>query len=708
VARPLFPSESVASQGDGLVVVMLWIALAVVWLLGPIGDRCFRLRLGWVDWVVAVLMVCLATSALWAARHGAPRPALNMLWEWVGLGLSFFMVRQLVWRPREVRALLAVMIGLAVALAAHGLYQYFYELPRLAWLFHQDAARLLEEAHLAIEPGTPQWQVFVKRLEAREPLATFALTNSLAGFLAPWLTVVLGIAAANLLGPRSVAGTRDDRAALSADGTAPPRRWPTIVACVLAALPLATCLLLTKSRSAYAAMALGVVLVAICCRSRAGGAVWKMAAVVAVAAVLLVVLVTQVGGLDIQVLTETFKSLGYRAQYWQATLAMIADHPILGVGPGQFQSWYTAYKLPVSSEEISDPHNFLLEIWSTAGTPALVALLAILGLAGYAWWRTRSKSAWVESDPDGQAGDVGHFFILAGGAAGFLLSRPLGLMAEAPPGIAPILLGLPVAALTVALLFRWVRDGQMPALLPAVAVVVLLVNFLAAGGFAIPGVAGSFWLLLGLSLATVQADRPRTTRPVVAYAMLAAGLVLAFACYKTAYGPVTASRAALHKVQDEPQQAWKHYAEAAVADPLASEPLSHLAALSFAAWKERPDSRGFLAFERTLQAALARAPRSWPLWQKAGQWCHEAHNLTAQREQLSAAVDAYRRAVDLYPSLAANHARLALALHEAGDVAAAKREAAEARRLDAATPHDDKKLPQGLRDSLDRTIALNG
>ena len=41
VARPLFPSESAAANGDGLSVVMLWIALGVFWLLGIVGRPKF-------------------------------------------------------------------------------------------------------------------------------------------------------------------------------------------------------------------------------------------------------------------------------------------------------------------------------------------------------------------------------------------------------------------------------------------------------------------------------------------------------------------------------------------------------------------------------------------------------------------------------------------------------------------------------------------
>ena len=37
VARPLFPSEAVATHGDGVSVVMLWIALAAFWLIAAIA-----------------------------------------------------------------------------------------------------------------------------------------------------------------------------------------------------------------------------------------------------------------------------------------------------------------------------------------------------------------------------------------------------------------------------------------------------------------------------------------------------------------------------------------------------------------------------------------------------------------------------------------------------------------------------------------------
>ena len=140
-------------------------------------------------------------------------------------------------------------------------------------------------------------------------------------------------------------------------------------------MPLAACLVLTRSRSGCIAAGVGLVLVWLLVRRRRFRLGWRVPAVVAV----LLAAAVAVGTLHRERLAQASKSFGYRLQYWQSSLEMIADHPWLGCGPGNFQDAYTRYKLPEASEEIADPHNFLLEIWATAGTPAAIAFLAVLG-----------------------------------------------------------------------------------------------------------------------------------------------------------------------------------------------------------------------------------------------------------------------------------------------------------------------------------------
>ena len=122
----------------------------------------------------------------------------------------------------------------------------------------------------------------------------------------------------------------------------------------------------------------------------------RIALAAGVAVSLAVAAIVVSGGFDQQRLAGAGKSLGYRLEYWRSTLAMIGDHPWLGCGPGQFQDAYTQYKLPQASEEIRDPHNFVLEVWATAGSPAALAL--VVGLALFVYRVTRSRAALSEGD----------------------------------------------------------------------------------------------------------------------------------------------------------------------------------------------------------------------------------------------------------------------------------------------------------------------
>ncbi len=520
LARPLFPSEAAATHGDGLPVVMLWLTLGVCWLLGAVRGRRFRLRFGWTDAAVGLLIGVHALAALWAARHASPRPAVNMLWEWIGLGLGYFLTRQLIGGPRQVRAMIAVMIALAVGLSGYGLYQRTVEMPRDEAQYEADPDGTLREAGEWAPPGSPQRQHFEDRLKNREPTATFALTNSLAAMLAPWLVIAAGLAM----------------------GSSAVRK---AVPCIGCAVLIAACLVLTKSRASYLAVLFGLALAGLARGGRKVRPGWKLPAGIALAATVLVAGAWATGLPPRVLAAKAAKSFGYRLQYWQSTMRMIAEHPLAGCGPGNFQDAYTEYKLPEASEEVADPHNFLLEVWATAGSAAMAALLVLLASFAWAVWRRNSASG--EPNKDGVAPDAAFVTVpggdratpvFAGGLAGFLLAVPLGRISAAPPGLAATLLGLPLAAACTVFLADWVRNGRIAPTLPAIGVTVMLVNLLAAGGMGQPGVAGTFWLLLALALA---GQGPRVLPRPAAFAMLAAAVALSAACYISGYSPVLRS-----------------------------------------------------------------------------------------------------------------------------------------------------------------------
>lgn len=750
VARVLNPSETPAETGDGLPVVMLWIAVAVIWMLGAVGRRRFPVRLGWIDAAVFGLVGWHTLAAVVGASRGSPRPAINMLWEWIGLGLGYFLVRQFLATRREARAIVVVMIALAVGISGYGLYQVFYSLPQTVAVYRENPEKALREAGQPMPKDSPQRVAFDKRLESREPLATFALTNSLAGYLAPWLIVATGMA---VLASHYRFFHGEPRVA-----------WRTLFGVGCACTIILVCLILTKSRSAYLATLAGLVLLGACWirpRLRTGrllGGRWKLPVVLVLAGATLVggtiAGAVAVGGLDVQVVSEAGKSLGYRVQYWQSTLRMIADHPWFGCGPGNFQREYTRYKLPEASEEVADPHNFLLEVWATAGTPALAALLAVLGTLAWTLWRRRATwrppdarpetPPFDETPPPSSPRDDAAVHVLAGGAAGFVLAVPIGWISTAGPMFAAMGVGLPLAAGAAALLWPWIDRGWMSVCLPAVGLVVLLINLLAAGGIGFPGVAGTLWLLVVLTLDAAGADDRRELPWVVAMAGLALAIVLAVACHGTAYNPVLQSRAAMSQAlgqrlemrrrvdpADSPQTTFRQLRQsrsieallhrAAEHDRFAAAPWHELASIELERWLAQPDanSKRLDQFEAFSRRALELAPNSASLWETTGKWyldiarrlgpIAERTGDEASRRRMGWALerarDHYRRAVALYPTSALLRADLAQSLLATGDREGFRREAEEALRLSDATPHADKKLPDELRESLSRSLS---
>jgi O-antigen ligase len=88
----------------------------------------------------------------------------------------------------------------------------------------------------------------------------------------------------------------------------------------------------------------------------------------------------------------------FRLKLWRSCLRMIREHPIFGVGPGNFlQAYRTRYILPAAWEEFSleHPHNVYLDHWTRLGLAGVVA-----GLMGQiAFWRGLGRG--LRGDPLG-------------------------------------------------------------------------------------------------------------------------------------------------------------------------------------------------------------------------------------------------------------------------------------------------------------------
>ncbi|GAB6187629.1 O-antigen ligase family protein [Thermopirellula anaerolimosa] len=748
-ARPLFPSEG-ADRGDGLPVVMLWLALAVMWWLFRAGRPRIRFRFGPPDAAVVVLTLAYVASALTAVFRGTARPAVNMLWEAVGFALIFLYLRQFEWTTRRVRAILAVMVAVAVGLAAFGLYQYGVEMPAVRAAYRSDPARYLELAGLGEYLHQPDaLRLLENRFFSVEPLATFALTNSLAGFLLPWgmvLLAAIGQTAAGAWRRAQLRGESQDsgKGATSAAPTS-PRAVAILRAAVLAAavFTLGLCLILTKSRAGYLAAVVGAVALAWSHRKALGRRIYFLLLAGFAALAVLIGLALALGGLDPLVFYEAGKSLLFRGQYWQATVQMILAHPWLGCGPGNFRYVYAQFRLPDAVEDISDPHNFLLEVWAVAGVFALAALIGLLAVfylrirrfGRLARHASTDESAAVSAPDASPGGDPREtrWWMLALVAA-WPLGFTLSLLSSAPQTLSSVLVGLPVALVVYWAMGDWVRSpsgagGASPgreAALCGLAAAVLLIHWSASGGWSFAGVAQSFWLLAAVGISWMEdaagPSAPRVANDLreapgpVAYAPAGVFALLTAACYATAYAPVLRCRALMEQVPRsdlDPRPALAALDAAARADPLAVEPLLRRLAVLSAAMAQgeegsppsfapsAPDRKALQAdLDRTADCLRRLAPNSdsaaFSVVLAYLQAADNAGDVSALRKAETAA----RRAMALQPSQVLYRARLADILFRQGRSAEAAREAETALRQDDAIANPERKLPEEWRNKM--------
>ncbi len=722
VATPLIASEAAVVFGSHVVLIMAWLVLTAAWLMRCLLGAQPVWHVGPAGAALAAFLCVHSLSAVIMMHQGHARPTLNALWVWVSFGLLFFAVRQLVRRNVEQRAVVSIVIALAVGLASFGVYQTAYIYPQQRAEYKAHPARVLSDAGIYAPLGSPQRRHFEDRLAGTEPTGPFALTNSLAGFLAPCLVLLAGLAASLY---RSLPGRARHGQSPTTSGRG--LQVVKVAGVLLGAGAVLACLLLTKSRAGYLAVLAGLSWLAISDVVPRVWLQWRRLAAGLSGLIVIVVLLSFYGGLDRQLLTEASKSMLYRWEYWQASMGMIADHPGWGCGPGNFKDYYTEYKLPESSETIADPHNFLVEVAATAGLPALVLFL-LVGLV--LWWRVRryrdrriGRSETPRVEPavpmpnDVLPNNVLPIYV--GAVMGFLLAYPAGWVGGQSPSFDMLWVALPATLVTIWFLQPWVLSGSLPAGALLAAAATLLVNLLAAGGIGFPGVAGLLWLLVALLLNVVengeQADSaavrhasfgPLANRGAIGVAAVVAVLLLPLG-YLTLYRPVLAGHEYTAYLAEavarnySASQVVPLSRRAAEADPWWGEPCENWADALHQQWIARPSPWLLAEFDEAVAVAQQRNGHSAGLARKEGDWLITMYTTSSQRELLERAVEAYSRAVRLYPNSSLLHAQLAWACYLLGESDRAEREADEALRLDQLMPHVELKLQYQVLSGLE-------
>jgi tetratricopeptide (TPR) repeat protein len=428
-------------------------------------------------------------------------------------------------------------------------------------------------------------------------------------------------------------------------------------------------------------------------------------------------------------------SLEIRFRYWIASVRMIAQSPWTGVGPGQFKARYETYRAAASTEQIADPHNWLLQIVTTGGIPA--GVFGII-LATAIFWRfarlenqsgvfgdaERRVDASAEN-PTTMRSDGRFFFppkwLRAGAAAGVIAVWLAGLVIGYLPTLDAAILATLAGGMVMFLAGRRSDrlenqknasdsqaddDWRFYRRLAGWSLVAMTIHLLAAGGVIVPGVAMPLWILAGTATAVwvdnVRIDRLSVIESSAArlrMAVAAAMATLLVAWYLTAVLPIERTNRAMASFQ----RAWAQrriveaesdLRRATAADRWNADPaLQHAAILAQLAIADSQNrQRWESAWDEAEAAALRRAGDDPVVIRQLGEHRLWAFQRYGDQSQLRRAAGLYERAVGLSPSHETYAAQLAEIYRETGDgdaVELAERAAA----LSAAGGYYERSLP---------------
>lgn len=745
IALTLFLSGEQAERTGAIhLPALLWLLAVVVQAIWPMLSRRppSRLRFSRIDVYVYGFFGFVILSLLWnlLPGRGTPRAGINMLSVWIVLTSAWFLCRQMPRDGRIVGALFALLFAVLFAEALTGLHQQFVDFPKMLRRLDADPVGTVRLADPTIEPGTPNWDRMVARLKTVAPMGTYTMSNTLGGLLGAGLVLLIGF----LLFPPATTGypervhatgNRGEQRGPSngkpADRAARPEFRATLsrVAQYGLVLALFICFVATKCRSAYVAVAIGLGLLGLAIRQRRfgsnrgtrGGRMRPFLFGIGAVALFGAVVWTTPGK---NVLEGARKSLGYRIEYWEASLEMIRESPFFGCGSGNFKQSYTQYKRPGASEEIADPHQFALEIAAVSGLPALLLffLAVVMSLLGACRRSSetvpdRHDVALHSETSDGiasraSASPVPGRRLFWGGLAGCWTAFLLSFQTEVPMDpIAPA--AATFAFVLTAFAFRsfqaaWPISGVVPVVPVCAALVALLVHLSVAGGISVTSTAIVLWLLLA-ALAdrrdgeAVDAEAARVGSKTGRLVVAALGIVGLVLVHHYGLRPVRTAQSLTLQAEESRNVSRRLvlFRKAAEADPWSMTAQERWAAEAFQFWRADPDSRHWKS--EVLKAegrAMRRAPRSASLRFVFAERRNRLYRQTGDTSLRDEALELYREAIERYPNHAKYRAPYALLLRDTGRLDEARRQRDRAVELDDLMHHADQKLSAEQRREL--------
>ena len=350
-----------------------------------------------------VLFLIAASITAWFASN--KRLAINSIVILAAPIMLAVLLTQIADRPAKVKLLLIVIAALGFLSTVQCFEQFFSGNDLAIQQYQQEPESMLRP--LGITKGTFQHFLFEHRIYSKGVKGFFMTSNSAGSF-----SILASFAAFALFYnslKRFKAGLINRN---------------LFLAVVVAFAVVVAGLLITKSKGAVGAAFVGVLMLAIYLKfPKIVKANPKKIIILALLVLLLAVTAVVYYG-QIHDTLPGGNSMLVRWQYWKSTVQLIADHWLVGVGPGNFANYYTQYKIPAALETVADPHNFILSLLTQFG---IFGLLAFLAMMFFPIKKALSKSTLepVESSGQKKSAKTLHIIYLVILSAALLIVRPI-------------------------------------------------------------------------------------------------------------------------------------------------------------------------------------------------------------------------------------------------------------------------------------------
>lgn len=634
----------------------LLILSVLIWFVWTLCSKKFSYRFTGLE-IGIVLFAASAAIAILAASD--KRTAITHAASFLAPALAAVLLTQILDSNTKIKLLLAVVAALAIASANESLNQLLTTNQALIDQYEKAPHTLLHP--LNIEPGTFQQFLFEHRLYTRGVRGFFTTGNSAGSFalLASFAAVALFL---------DKLKNRKQH----------PRSLSPLITSAIAVAAVLFGLAITKSKGAVAAAILAAVIFIVFLRfgdwlKKHRNALLLACLLLAVAAAAAVVTY----GLTHHRLPGG-NSMLVRWQYWAASAKMYADHPLTGVGGGNFADFYTRYKPPAALESVADPHNFLLSLLTQYGPLGLLAFLTLILLPLYRIISPAPSNLPPKTDharPSLKKLTISFAIIIS---LALLIVRPMLL--KTPP-LAPldvkiyvafVLYVMPVIIFIVGLWLLTIPlsptlDTRTTAIALFCACSGLLLHNLIDYAIFEPGVFTTFWALLAALIAINcnQKNRPPLVLKLDAFAKwltAVAAVTITWAYFNYVYIPPAKAAYAMTSANQEAAQGRLRQAHNLLSAATANDTLSPTApAINARLHLQQFDASTsenkshFHRAESCFLGAIKRNPADYKNYEKLAQTYTRFAETSADPERtdyLNKALDTSTSAVRLYPGSA--------------------------------------------------------